>query len=217
VEFVSTHHRAHLLRDGVEAFEDGTVSFLAIPAARDGLEFLASVGLERVRRHVATLGDALAGELRAMRHRGGAPMVRVYGPADGRDRGATLAFNVLDRRGRAIPYQLVEAAARDARVSVRGGCFCNPGAAAAAFGFPPDATIRCLDGARRVGWSLDRFSRCLGGLPVGAVRASLGIPSDEHDIARLVEVVAELASRSTLRRAVHPQITQIGTAMRPAI
>lgn len=33
-----------------------------------------------------------------------------------------------------VPYARVEAQAREARVSVRGGCFCNPGAAEHAFG-----------------------------------------------------------------------------------
>ena len=41
--------------------------------------------------------------------RDGAPLVRVYGPAAGEgDRGAIVAFNVLDRDGRPVPYGLVE-------------------------------------------------------------------------------------------------------------
>jgi selenocysteine lyase/cysteine desulfurase len=190
VEFVSVHHDAHLLKDGVEAFEDGTPSFLAVAAVSAGLDFLEHVGLDRVRRRTGALGASLAASLGALRRRDGGPLVALYGPADGRDRGATLAFNVLDARGRAVPYCRVEERARQARVSVRGGCFCNPGAAAAAFGFPREATVRCLDAARRDGWSLDRFSDCLGGRPVGAVRASLGIPSNAADVERLVEVVA---------------------------
>ena len=66
----------------------------------------------------------------------------------------------------------------------------SPGAAAAAFGFPTSATIRCLDAARSTGWSLDRFASCMDGRAVGALRASLGIPSNAGDVERLLEVVA---------------------------
>ena len=193
VDFVSVHHDAHLLHPGVEGFEDGTAHFLGVAAVCAGLDFLESVGMSRVRRRTGALTDTLAAELRALRRRDGGPLVRFYGPADGRDRGATLAFNVLDASGNVLPYCRVEDRARAARVSVRGGCFCNPGAAAAAFGFPADATVRCLEDARRDGWSLDHFGACMGGRAVGAVRASLGIPSDESDVARLVEVIAEFA------------------------
>jgi selenocysteine lyase/cysteine desulfurase len=190
VDFVSVVHDAHLLRDGVERFEDGTAHFLGIAAVCAGLDFLESVGVARVRRRTSSLADTLAAALGALRRRDGGPLVRLYGPADGRDRGATLAFNVLDARGGVVPYCQVESRAREARVSVRGGCFCNPGAAARAFDFPAAETARCLDAARRDGWSLDRFGACMGGRAVGAVRASLGIPSDARDVGRLVEVVA---------------------------
>jgi selenocysteine lyase/cysteine desulfurase len=193
VDFVSVHHDAHLLHPGVEAFEDGTAHFLGIAAVCAGLDFLESVGMARVRRRTGALAEMLAAELRALRRRDGGPLVRLYGPVDGRDRGATLAFNVLDAQGSVLPYCRVEERARAARVSVRGGCFCNPGAAAAAFGFPAEATVRCLDAARRDGWSLDRFGACMEGRAAGAVRASLGIPSDESDVARLVEVIADFA------------------------
>jgi len=193
VDFVSTYHDAHLLRAGVEGFEDGTANFLALGAIGAGLDFLASVGMERIGRRTSALAERLASELAALRHRGGAPLVRVYGPADARARGATVAFNVLDAAGAPVPYCRVEERARAARVSVRGGCFCNPGAAAAAFGFPHEATVRCLGAAQTSGWSLSRFADCVGGRAVGAIRASLGIPSNAADVERLLDVVGTFA------------------------
>jgi selenocysteine lyase/cysteine desulfurase len=153
-----------------------------------GLDFLDGIGLPRVRRRTAALAALLERELRVLHHRDGRPLVRVYGATEGR--GPTVTFNVLDAAGGVVPYAVVEERARRAHVSVRGGCFCNPGAAEAAFGFPAEETARCLEETRRAGWSIPRFARCLGGRAVGAVRASLGIPSNEHDVARLVEVVA---------------------------
>jgi selenocysteine lyase/cysteine desulfurase len=168
VEHVTVDAPSHLLRAGAEGFEDGTVSFLAMPAVTAGLAWLGAVGVERIGAHAGALADALAVRLDALRHGDGAPAVRRYGPRDRAGCGAVVTFNVLDAGGRIVPHQVVEAAAREARVSVRGGCFCNPGAA----------------------------ERCgLGHLsPVpGAVRASLGVASSDGDVRRLVDVIASVA------------------------
>ena len=46
--------------------------------------------------------------------------------------------------------------------------------------------------ARRDGFTVEKFAECLGGnVAVGAVRASLGIASNEADITRLLEIVRE--------------------------
>jgi selenocysteine lyase/cysteine desulfurase len=102
----------------------------------------------------------------------------------GAERGAVVTFNVLDPRGRIVPAATVQAAACAARVSVRDGCFCNPGAAEAV-GLGADAPVP------------------------GAVRASLGAANDARDIERLVDVVAAVAraasaSRGTGRAALSP-------------
>jgi selenocysteine lyase/cysteine desulfurase len=194
VEWVSVQHRVHQLRTGAAGFEDGTADFIGIGAVPRGLAFLEALGMTNVERHVTRLALDLLHELLALRHRNGAPVVRVYGPHDAVDRGATVAFNVLDAGGAAIPYTAVEERARSARVSVRGGCFCNPGASEAAFGFPPDRTARCLASTSGAGWSIPAFAECMRGYAVGAVRASFGIPSSHDDLRRLVCVVESLAT-----------------------
>ncbi|HEV7993421.1 MAG TPA: aminotransferase class V-fold PLP-dependent enzyme [Gemmatimonadaceae bacterium] len=196
VEYVSVQHGSHLLRDGAEGFEDGTPNFLAIGAVVQGLDFLDEAGLPSIKRHTQALARRLVGELRALTHHDGAPLVHVYGPEDHYDRGGTVAFNVLDRRGAAMPYAMVEESARERRISVRGGCFCNPGASESAFEFVADRAVRCLDETRRAGWSLagfaERMRRCEGSRAVGAVRASFGVPSNASDVERLVELVQSL-------------------------
>ena len=193
VEYVSVQHGSHLMRGGAEAFEDGTVSFLDVEAVIRGLDFLDEIGMPRIRRHVLALTSTLVTRLRALTHDDGAPLVRVYGPRDRYDCGGTVAFNVLDERGAAVPYELVEEHARRAGVSVRGGCFCNPGASETAFGFDPEHTAACIAETRCAGWSLEDFARrmreCGGGHAIGAVRASVGMASNEADVARLVEVL----------------------------
>jgi selenocysteine lyase/cysteine desulfurase len=190
VEFVSVQHRTHMLKAGAEGFEDGTPNFGAVAALQSGFELLGDAGMANVRRHVHHLTAMLLAELAVLRHSNGRSMTRIYGPTDGRARGGTVAFNVLDRFGRVIPYQRVEAQALARGVSIRGGCFCNPGAAECAFGFPAAATAACMERARREGFSIEKFAACLDGdIAVGAVRASLGIASNVRDIQRLLEVV----------------------------
>jgi selenocysteine lyase/cysteine desulfurase len=115
-----------------------------------------------------------------------------------------VSFNLLDAEGRPMPYEAVEAAARERGVSVRGGCFCNPGAAEVAFSMPAMETRACLEKLRD-GFSLARFRECLGGrVAVGAVRASIGMATVREDIDRLLEVLADMTatpSASTSARA----------------
>ena len=103
------------------------------------------------------------------------------------------AYEVVVKSPGISPYK-PEAVAAAAGVSIRGGCFCNPGAAEAAFGFPHDETRRCLDRAAVGGFTVEGLSTCLGPkVPVGAVRASFGIPTTLQDIDRAVEVIESFA------------------------
>ena len=191
VEFVSVQHRTHMLKPGAEGFEDGTPNFTALSAVPAGFGLLGEIGIQHVRRHVSRLTGMLLAELAVMRHPTGRAVVRVYGPRGVDRRGGTIAFNVVDRGGRAIPYQRVEAVALEHRVSVRGGCFCNPGAAERAFGFPATQSAVCIQRARLEGFSVTRFAECLGAdIAVGAVRASLGVANNERDVERLLAVIA---------------------------
>jgi len=192
VEFVSIQHPTHMMKTGAEAFEDGTPNFASIVALPAGLELLGGIGMANVKRRVGQLTTLLLAELAALRHPDGRAMTRVYGPRDTRARGGTVAFNVVDGSGRIVPYQHVEQAALASGVSIRGGCFCNPGAAERAFGFPAAESAACMERARREGFSVEKFAECLGGsVAVGAVRASVGIATNDADIRRLIGVVTE--------------------------
>jgi selenocysteine lyase/cysteine desulfurase len=194
VDYASVQHGTHLMRAGAEAFEDGTPAFLSIAALCDGLDFMDTVGWRRLGRHISSLTEYMLARLTALTNPDGSPRVRIYGPAGTTSRGGAIAFNVLNPDGTAIPFASVVDRARECGVSLRGGCFCNPGAADAAFGFPYEATVRCLRTAAADGFTIDKFSQCLGsGIAVGAVRASFGIPSNKRDIDRAIEVIESLA------------------------
>ena len=190
VEHVTLDPPRHQLRQGPEAFEDGTVNFQAIGAIPAGLSWLEKHGVERIGAHALSLAQRLSEELGALRYRDGRAMVTLYGPCEWSSRGAVVAFNVRAHDGSLIAHEVVETAARDARVSVRGGCFCNPGAAESlGLGF---------------------------GAPVpGAVRASLGAANNERDIDRLVSVIAMLAG--TAGRRLRRPAAALSTAPAPRV
>ena len=87
-----------------DEFEDGTPAFLSIAALTEGFKLLDEVCMRRLNTHVMRLTAYLLDGLRGLNHSNGSPLVKVYGPASMQDRGPTIAFNVLDRAGRAIPF-----------------------------------------------------------------------------------------------------------------
>ncbi|MBX6364809.1 MAG: aminotransferase class V-fold PLP-dependent enzyme [Gemmatimonadetes bacterium] len=195
VRFASAQNAVHIPYRDAAAFEDGTPNFLALAAVSAGLDFLDEVGMERVSAHVTELTALLLRELTALRHDSGAPLVRVYGPSSTEGRGGTVAFNLLGPDGAVVDCRLVEAAAAEARISIRTGYFCNPGAAETSFEIEDEEALRCFEELKGDDFTLARFSVCLHDKPVGAVRASLGLSSNEADIRRLVEMLVALAAR----------------------
>jgi selenocysteine lyase/cysteine desulfurase len=140
--------------------------------------------------------DAVAGHSTSMTGRllemlrGWADAVVVYGSGRLDACGGTVAFN-LRRGGRVVAYKEVEATARARGVAIRGGCFCNPGTAARAFGLNAPRTRACLRGD----FSLPRFRTCMDGRAVGALRASVGLATNGTNIERLSAVIAEVIGR----------------------
>lgn len=122
-------------RDMAARFEDGTVSFQAIPDVLEGLDWLtATVGVGRLQTRVRCLTGWFLHRLLALRHSNGEPMVVLYGPETTDHRGATVSFNFVDASGRVVDERIVAAEAAATRISLRTGCFCNPGAGETALG-----------------------------------------------------------------------------------
>lgn len=196
VAFASGRSRIHRLLDGPAAFEDGTPDFQALAAVPAGVDYVESVGYERIGRWVRHLTRIALSGLTSARRGDGGPAVRLYGPTTMRDRGGGIAFNVVDADGRVIAYDNVVAEAAKRRIHLRGGCFCNPGASEFAFGISPRDGRSCLRRFATGPFSPALFSNCLGGRTVGAVRASFGPANSEADVERLVELVRDLANGS---------------------
>jgi selenocysteine lyase/cysteine desulfurase len=190
VQFASVAANLHRLHSGAEGFEDGTPDFLGLAALPSGFALLAEVGMSRLSAHLTELMGPLLRRLHQLRRTDGAPLLRVYGPNDMKDRGATVAFNVLGRDGQAVPYGAIEAAAREAGISLRGGCFCNPGASEAAFEIAPERLANCLPQLQD-NFTAAKFSACAATV-VGALRVSLGLANNQADLDRLLDLLTGL-------------------------
>ncbi len=166
--------------EGAAGFEDGTVNYLSLPAVAAGLDYLTAADITAIHTRVMCLTGWLLDELQLLRHANGAPLVRIHGPANTKARGGTLALTLHDPAGRPIDFRLVEEAANAARISLRTGCFCNPGAAEYARGLT-SAELAPWFHATNPPPTLDAFQQALGERAPGAVRVSLGIASNFAD------------------------------------
>jgi selenocysteine lyase/cysteine desulfurase len=178
----------HRLADDETAFEDGTVNFLGIPDVTAGLAWIGDIGIDLIHRRVGYLTSWLLGCLAGLKHGNGAPMVRLYGPPDGEARGGTVAFNFLDARGAVVDERAVVRDASAAGISLRAGCFCNPGAGEQAFGLTQRVVREAWrEFGRRDLRTVDDYLE-LTGLPSGgAVRVSLGLVSSIGDVERFLD------------------------------
>jgi selenocysteine lyase/cysteine desulfurase len=182
------------LAEGSSAFEDGTPDYLNIPAVEIGLRHLDAVGLDRIHAHCRDLTAWLLPELLALRHSNDRPLIRLYGPASTTMRGGTVTMNFYDAADRVIDHLRVEEEASRRRISIRTGCFCNPGGGEVALGLSKTELIGCfsqpqVDATHR--FTPDDFRLCVDGKSTGAVRVSVGIASDLSDVAAFVEFARE--------------------------
>jgi molybdenum cofactor sulfurtransferase len=185
---------------GHAGFEDGTVDYLGIPAVEIGLRHIEAIGIDTIARRVQGLGTWLLAALQHLRHSDGGPAVRIYGPRTWSRRGGTIAFNFLHPDGRVVDERFVDAVAAAHRISVRTGCFCNPGAGEAAFGLPADM----LRGAAFAG--LDDFMALVGMPSGGAVRVSLGLASNFADVYRFMSFAREFVDLTVVPPGLPPRL-----------
>jgi len=189
VAFASVQaHGGHRLLPGASGFEDGTPDFLALPAVTIGLDHLEAIGMEVIHTRVQALAAWLLEEMARLRHCDGTPLVRVFGPADTRERGATIALQVLAPGGRPYDVYEVERAASEAGIATRAGCFCNPGDGEIAHDISGEDMERCFHGAH-VPTSLQECQRVIAdatGKVPNTLRVSLGLVSDFGDVHRFM-------------------------------
>jgi len=185
----------YYLADGAAAFEDGTLDYLNIPALEIGLRHIASIGYDVIGERVKTLTGWLLEHLTAMKHSTGEPLVKLFGPNCAEGRGGAVTVNFYDKNGQVFDHRFIESEANKMNISLRTGCFCNPGAGEVALGISRVELDVCFT---RVGHedrlSIDDFRHCIDGKASGAVRISVGPVTNFNDVQALLSFAKGLLS-----------------------
>jgi selenocysteine lyase/cysteine desulfurase len=173
----------YYMADGASAFEDGTLDYLNIPAVEIGLKHIESIGYDVIHERVRALTGWLLSNLTQLKHSNGAPLVRVYGPTTIKGRGGAVTVNFYDKDGQAFDHRYIEERANEANISLRTGCFCNPGAGEIALQISRVELDVCFTQPEHEDrLSIDDFRKCIDGKSTGAVRISVGMVTNFKDV-----------------------------------
>ena len=201
---------------GEAGFEDGTINYLMLPAVEIGLRYLASIGMEMIHERVTCLTGWLLEQLLALRHRNGQPVVRIYGPITTQGRGGTIAFNFYDPVGAVLDCYAMQEEANQCSLSVRSGCFCNPGVREVALGFVREELAACFRNKERM--TYEQFLHVIDDQTQGALRVSVGLASNFADVYRLMQFASSFVDRwapssdreeTSLAPLVEPSFTRV--------
>lgn len=118
--------------------EDGSTPFLSIISLLSGYETIQSLipsksiqgSMQRISRHCFNLSRYLFDTLNIMKYPNGRPVVKLYHDSDfsSMDRQAgVINFNILHDDGSYIGFTEANCMANIHNITIRTGCFCNPG------------------------------------------------------------------------------------------
>ncbi len=178
------------LSPGEAGFEDGTLNYLLLPAVEIGLRYIESIGIDIIHERVRCLTGWLLEQMQALRHSNGQPLVRIYGPITTERRGGTIAFNVCDPDGAVLDCYASQEQANECGISVRSGCFCNPGVREVALGFVREDLAHSFSRKERM--TYEQFLHVIDNQKQGAVRVSLGLVTTFADVYRFVQFLHSL-------------------------
>src|SRR5262245_48196395 len=187
---------------GHAGFEDGTVDYLGIPAVEIGLRHIERIGIDTISQRVEILGRRLLEQMQRLEHSDGRPAIRIYGPAPWDRRGGTIAFTFLHPDGRVVDERFVDRVAAEHDISLRTGCFCNPGAGEVAFSIAKERLAERFE----EGMSFGDYIRRVGMPTGGAVRVSLGIATNFADLHRFMAFAAEFADLTDVPPDLPPRL-----------
>ncbi|KAK8831718.1 hypothetical protein WA577_005033, partial [Blastocystis sp. JDR] len=174
-------------------FEDGTPNFLGISALKFGFEALAGVGgPAAINKHTMAVTHYLYGKLKSLRHYNGQPVLEIYGNhASGDDaaQGPIVTVNVKTPAGEYVSFAEVEKAAAEARIHLRAGWHCNPGAAYGALGLSEEKIAEQIRNHKCFSSTCVHQTALtvVNGVMAGAVRISLGFMTTFEDCDRVVD------------------------------
>ncbi|MGJ3238617.1 MAG: aminotransferase class V-fold PLP-dependent enzyme [Anaerolineae bacterium] len=188
IQVATVQGDGHFLHTNEAGYEDGTINYLGIPAVEIGLRHLDSIGIDTIHERVMMLTDYVLTQFEHLQHDNGTPLVKVYGAHEITEHGGTIALNFYDPQGTVFDYRVVEALANTVNISLRTGCFCNPGVGEVAHHIEGTRLRECFE---RESLTFEELSQQLlnqGDTDViGAVRISFGIASNFADAYRMIK------------------------------
>ena len=192
VSLVSVNTIQHFLINNHERFEDGTLNYLDIPAVKIGLDYIENIGIERITERVASLRKYLYENLENLKHESGQNLVQIFGPKYHQNVGGTVILAFYNKNGNRYEFEQIEEQANQYNISLRSGCFCNPGI---------DETNNCLtDNELATYYSSHQegdykdMIKFLGKMR-GATRISVGIATNKNDIDTLINFLKTLLNQ----------------------
>lgn len=198
VRIVSVQAGRHFLAEDEAGFEDGTINYLSLPAVAIGLQHISHIGIEIINTRVRCLTGWLLDQLTALRHDNGRGLIQIQGPTTLDDRGGTITMSFQDPAGTPISGQLIEQLAADNRISLRTGCFCNPGAGETTFQLPQTFMQQIFDADKGMHFvELVETVYEARGVDVSAVRISLGVASNFADVHHFLQFAAGFRNKKS--------------------
>jgi molybdenum cofactor sulfurtransferase len=189
----------YYLADGASAFEDGTIDYLNIPAVEIGLKHLEAIGYDVIQERVHSLTGWLLDNLTAMKHSNGVSLARVYGPTNLDERGGAVTINFYDEYNHPLDHRFIEQKANEANISLRTGCFCNPGAGEVALEISRVELDVCFtQPGHEDRLTVDDFRSCIDGKSSGAVRISIGMVTNFNDVQGFLAFARGLLTKSNV-------------------
>ena len=173
---------------GCSRFEDGTIPFLSIIALNKSFEKLNEIGIDNISKHSWTITRELFLRLNSIRHSNGRPVVKIYGNHymnDFERQGPIVTMNFLNNKGGYIGYNEVMVNAKNENINIRVGCFCNPGACTRANNLNDDQVEEYYNKKTSCHDSID----IIDGIPLGAVRVSVGAYTTMEDVEKFTAFV----------------------------
>lgn len=189
VTLVSVNSQHHFLAKNHERFENGTVNYLDIPAITLGLEFIESIGIEKITERMESLTCYLAEKLKNIQHSNGNPIIKIFGPQDRKKTGGTIIMNFFDKNDNVYPFDDIQFKANQKNISIRSGCFCNPGI---------DEVNNCITTDELSAYFSSHDDGCYSDMNYflnkmrGATRVSVGIATSKKDVDTFLDFVESL-------------------------
>lgn len=192
VSMVSVVADGFFLQNNHEKFENGTINYLGIPAIKFGLEWIEKIGINNIQTRVKCLTNFTLEEFSKLKHSNGLPLIKIAGPGKSDLRGGTIIFNVFDQNNKIYPIKEIELFANSHNISLRTGCFCNPGI----------DELNCAIGSDGISDFFSKYTtgnNCdvmeFLGINRGNIRISFGLVSNFNDTKALLDMLSGLLDK----------------------